>query len=221
MFSDKQFKLPQDTTIKLLTAGYIHKFKEERKEREIIFPTEINAICIDYFYQPLFDRFSNITDDAQKYTISQDGCNAILTGKQWLPSLFGEKVIEPLNNDTIYSWTFRIIKMKMYIGIGIASRFESHFDYYPGNYALNLTNGTLACDGEGLGYETSCQAVNPNDILKMVFDVGKGHISYIVNEKPIETESKYNRSKAKGVAFDTIRKANNYRMAVCVYAKGE
>ena len=148
---------------------------------EIIIPTEINAICIDYLYQPPFDRFSNITDGAKEYTVSQDGFTAILEGSGHLPSLFGEKVIESINNDIIYSWTFRLLAMNMYIGIGLASCLKSDFDRYAGNYALNCSRGALLCNGQG--YTEYCQALKSNDIVKMVFDVGKGHLSYIVNDK--------------------------------------
>ena len=38
-----------------------------------------------------------------------------------------------------------------------------------------------------------------NDKIKMVFNVGKGHLSYIINDEPIDTESDSNTTDIRGM----------------------
>ena len=189
------------------------------------FPIEINAICVEYFYLPPFDRFSDVMCGAAGYAISDDGFTATLEDEEMTGcSIFGENSIDSMDNNTIYSWKFRIIKQEMYLGIGIAAKFEDvdDFECHENNYAYNCSVGSLKCNGMRSQFDYGPE-LSPNDEIEMVFDVGQGHLSYIVNDKPINTVSHHNTSGIKGIACSDIKKSKDlkYRMGVCVYHKGD
>ena len=61
--------------------------------------------------------------------------------------------------------------------------------------------------------------LNSNDTIKMIFDVGKGYLSFIINDEPITQKSKHNTSDIIGLATNNVKKSEElkYRMAICMF----
>lgn len=177
-------------------------------------PAEIKAICVNYFH-PSYDRFLTELDGADAYNISDDGLTAKKKQKcSDFPSLFGEILIESMNNDAIYSWRFKVIKKTLYYGIGISAIFKKDFEMYPDSYSYNAFNGCIRKEGNA-GYSYGL-GLSKDDEIEMIFDVGKGYLSFVINDKQMKG-SVYNSTNIEGIGFSGIRKAEDlkYRMAIC------
>ena len=86
----------------------------------IIIPKEINGVCLEYLFE-IWDRFST-EKSSSIIQISEDGLTFIHSKKQIYghKCVFGEELIESLDNKMIYSWTFKIISCnKFHFPIGI------------------------------------------------------------------------------------------------------
>ena len=178
---------------------------------------------MDYFYQA-GDRFSKTISGASLYEISEDGLNVIKlqeNGNTTFPSIFGEKLIESMDNNTIYSWTFRITKSTLYFAIGISSQFVPDYGIAKDTYIYNGCAGCLRCHGGDRMWDYGPE-FEAGDKVEMIFDAGIGHLSFIINDKPITKKSVYSFSDAKGVAFGVTKGQDlKYRMGVSVSAAGD
>ena len=204
----------------MLIDGYIRELQNESEQ--MLIPTDINEICIDYFYEE-WDRFCTKLLSYKNVIISDDGMTLKRDpSKSWgYESVFGEQLIESINNDMIYSWTFKILSRNSYLPIGIATEFKESGDFgdWDNSYFYNTLNGNIR-NASHQWHTNYGKQLNSGDTIKMVFNVKKGYLSYIVNGEVIKTKSEFNHSENDGIAFSKIEKAKDlkYRMAVTMYS---
>ena len=78
---------------------------------------------MQFFYQP-GDTFSKTISGALLYELSDD-CRTITKlqehGRNTFASIFGEQLIESMDNNTVYSWTFKITECSLYFAMGISA----------------------------------------------------------------------------------------------------
>ena len=173
--------------------GYIREFS--KKCNDILIPTEITLICLDYFYES-WDRFSSqvLGLEGTGIVLSEDQLSVTKTTTQLgFCSVFGESLIESMDNDIIYSWTFKIHQQNGYFPIGITTKFVHDFGVFGGCYIYNCYSGSI------MGTDQAWQGqygpkLKADDRVKMVLNMHKGHLSYFINDKPVNNESKFNQS---------------------------
>ena len=204
--------------VQILVDGFMRE--TGRKWKDLVIPKEINAICMDYFHEPT-DRFSKTISGASCYDISDDGLTAIKIndksfGQEDFPSIFGEKLIESMDNNTIYSWTFKMIKVISFFCIGISAKFVTDYSIEKDSYIYNGCVGCLRCHGGDRMWNYGPD-IKADDKIEMIYDAGKGYLSFIINDKPIKMKSVHNSSDVEGVAF-VVKKGPDlkYRMGVSV-----
>lgn len=204
-----------------MVDGFIHEFEKECKELTI--PKDINAMCMEYFYQPS-DKFSMTIADANYFDISDDCLSATKCGKgkTIYPSIFGEQLIESMDNNSIYSWTFEILHISVYFAIGISSKFVADYGIFKDTYIYNGYSGSLRRDGGQRIWDYGPRWKD-GDKIQMIFDVGEGHLSFIVNDQPIVNTSDHNKSGIEGVAFGDVKKSKEvkYRMGFSTNTNGD
>lgn len=197
-------------------------------------PQEINHICFAFYFYAI-DKF-NKEISSDEMVISEDG--STIEHLCRLVSAFGEELIESVNNDTIYIWTFKVIQSTLFYAIGITSGFnesgklgkDERFDHHKYSYLYNGFNGALSRRTEAghVGnYDNTGPRLEANDIVEMKFDVGKGYLSYKINEVPLKISVKdgfrYKFSDDPEIAFDSVEKGEEikYRMAFSCYGDND
>ena len=230
----------------LLICGYFREF--QTTNHRLIIPLEISTICLDLYYA--IDRFSKDLGGT-RMEISDDAFSVKHIGSSTASS-FGETLIDSINNNTIYKWKFKVTKATLFYGIGITSAFEhvhirnnhngktylkcrdtlfGHFKY---SYFYNGFNGAILKhiddsltlhNHNGTKIQGMGPTIKTNDIVEMIFDAGKGHLSFVVNDEVVLGNEQYDgiTSSIATVLLDDIHKEEDvkYRMAVSFVGKGD
>ena len=202
----------------MLINGYVREFQNELKDT--IIPTEINDICCD-FHGWLDQLLSHNVIDVE-HVFGDDPKSAL-----------GEIEIESMGNNTIYTWILDVSMDHNGFAVGLAYAFDrdeskeidittysNHaYNYHARGFlskSFERPDGWVVAD-KLLGYGPKLK----KDRIEMIFDAGKGHLSYRINGKKLTSmkKSRFNRSTDGNVAFSDMKKGNDikYRMSILFY----
>ena len=203
--------------IQALVDGFVREQQNEYKDLNI--PKEINYICNKYLFE-IWDTFCS-EKSSKHVQISEDGLTYI-QGADRHQCVFGKELIESMDNDSVYSWTLKIIDR------GISCDYEydrngygDRFDYSDigSAYYYNAFSGTIRSRAKsGSKYITKQQTGHKlvkNDTLIITLDMNKGQLTF--------EAIKDNETKSKTVTIGNIIKEKDlkYRLVVLSAMPGD
>ena len=96
------------------------------------------------------------------------------------------------------------------------------YGIHQNSYSYNGCAGTLRCNGNDRMYSYGPH-FEVDDKVEMIFDAGKGYLSFIINGRSIKKKSVYNSTNIEGIAFSNIKKSNDlkYRMGISINSAGD